>query len=146
MANLGAGGFVSGATAALLFMAARWFANAANGLTVQDVQIGGAIAGVEFNSSGDINAITTAGTSDQGDWITPKSAAGTSGWTVRAHVTAGALTSGTVDTDLALTASRSWNCTQVGSGTKTATLLMTLKDAGGLTLATGTITLTATGT
>lgn len=107
---------------------------------------GGTItASIAYQNDGDIQTDTTDGSVDVGDWITPKALAPGS-YTVRAHVDSGTLagTSSAVDTDLALTSTRSWGVEQAVVGTATATITVTLKDGSGNTLATGQVTISAT--
>jgi len=111
---------------------------------VTDNSIGVAVANISYESDGDVIATTIAdGAVDVGDWIAPKAAA-PGAYTIRAEVLSGSLAAGSsaTDTDLALTSTHSWGVEQVGTGTTTATIRLTIK-LGGATLATRDITLTA---
>lgn len=95
-----------------------------------------------LNTTGDIERFTTlGGTVDIGDWITPKGANKTP-YTVRATVTAGALSSGTTGSDLALTSSQTWAVNQVGLGNNSATFTVDIK-RGSTIVDTASITLNA---
>lgn len=77
-------------------------------------------------------------------YVTPTSSA--SAYTIRAHVNSGTTPTGsTMDSDLALSSTRSWSLSQGVAGTTTCNLTMTLKRVSdGATVATATIILTAT--
>lgn len=97
-----------------------------------------------YGLDGKISDTVHSGTSQSGSWVNPNGAA-PGGYTVRAHVVSGSSPSGSaLDTDLALTSSRSWTIARTTIGTTTSTLTITIKDAGGVTVASGNITLTAT--
>jgi hypothetical protein len=105
---------------------------------------GGTIeASVQYQSDGDIQVDSTELTGDVGDWITPKSLAH-NGCTIRAHVDSGTLSIGTVDTDLALSSSQGWGVSQASVGSVSATITITIKNAGGGTVKSGQVTLSAT--
>ena len=94
-------------------------------------------ASVQFQSDGDI--VAPSGTSASlGDWIDPKSSA-PGDYEIRATVTAGTLTSGTTNTWLALTSSRTWSIT--GSTNKTTQVFFEIRDGTGAVQDDGTITL-----
>lgn len=106
---------------------------------------GGAItASIAYQNDGDIQTDTTDGSLDVGDWISPKALA-PGAYTIRVHVDSGTLDSGdSVDADLALSTTRSWGISQAAVGSKSATITVTIKDAGGNTVASGQVTLSAT--
>ena len=133
---------MSGAVAAMLLSSSRPLFNCDSG--ADDVSAGVAFAGVGFESDGDIISTISSGSSDAGDWITPKALA-PGGYTLRASLSAGDALDGSssaLDTDIALTGSPNWSITQTGAGSKASTLAMTIKLAGG-TVKTGTVTLSA---
>lgn len=114
-------------------------------LTPSDVASPGpAEASFSLESDGDIVSYTsTVGTVDEGDWVTPKSAAGAN-FEVRATLNSGTLTSGTTGSWLALSSTRSWNVVQIGSGSSTAQILVEIRRAStGTVLASCTVDLTA---
>jgi hypothetical protein len=116
------------------------------GTTLSGTHIGAYGVGIQFTTAGDINKVDTVGTTDQGDWVFGKGLAN-SGYTIRCHVVSGSLSgSSGVDTDLAMSANREWDINQIGAGTQSAVLTLTLKNAGGVTLKTGNVTLQATAT
>lgn len=89
-----------------------------------------ASASFELTNAGDVNRVTTlGGTVDIGDWIVPKSAAG-SGYECRATVTAGALSSGTTGTWLSLGTTRTWTVNENGGSSSSATLTIDIGRAG----------------
>lgn len=100
---------------------------------------------IRYNTTGTISIVKTlAGTVTVLNWITPNALASGS-YTIRAHATSGTLSSGdAVDTDLALSANRTFTVTQGSAGTKACTFTATLKDFLGNTVATGSVTLSAT--
>lgn len=106
------------------------------GGTVQDVVAApaSALARLDFESDGDIVAITSVGSADQGDWITPKSAA-PGLYEIMAHQDSGDPVTGTLDTWLALTSSRSWSLEQLVAGSATAALTISIR-LGGAVLST----------
>jgi hypothetical protein len=111
-------------------------------VTATRVGSGTAVAGYVLASSGDINRLNNANTTDIGDWITPKSAA--SGYECKATVSLGSLSSGSTGSWLALTSDRSWTCNQSTPGTKSATIVVEIRKTGTTTvLDSATITLEA---
>lgn len=83
----------------------------------------------------------TGGTTTLENWINP--AAGVGNYTIRAHQNSGTAVGGSaLDTDLALSSTRSWTLTEAVVGTLTAQLLCTLKYLG-TTIATVTINLSS---
>lgn len=109
-----------------------------------DLQIGSAAgATLEIQSDGDIiEATNSLGAGDVGDWIIPKSAAGAN-YEVRATLNAGSLTSGTTGSWLSLGSSQTWSVTRVTPGISSAELLIEIRRASGATLASKTITISA---
>jgi hypothetical protein len=103
-----------------------------------------AAALVTFESDGDILEATSAGSSDVGDWITPKAFA-PDAYTIRATVNSGAVSGGSAATgsDLALSSNRTWRVDQSGAGTATVNLTIAIKLAGAV-VASATWVLTAT--
>lgn len=96
-----------------------------------------------LESDGDVISTTTDfGSSDQGDWITPKSAA-PSDYQVRATVVSGSLSSGTTGSWLVLTSNRSWTRSRATEGVDTCVLTIEIRKGTGSVLSTATITLTA---
>lgn len=80
---------------------------------------------------------------DVGDWVLPHTLA-PGGYYIRFHVVSGALSAGTVDTDLALSSNRAITVQKVGSGSSSAVVTVTIKNgSGGATLKSANITLTA---
>lgn len=65
-------------------------------------------------------------------WVTPTSAA--SNYEVVATLVSGSLSSGTVGTPLPLSVDRSWRCSQIGVGIRTATLTMRAYRVGDATV------------
>lgn len=115
--------------------------------SVNDNFPGVATAYISYESDGDVISSTISrGAEDVGDWVTPKTAA-PGGYTIRAEVLSGSLAAGSsaTDTDLALTATRSWGVEREGAGTTIATIRLTIK-LGGMALATRDITLAASAT
>lgn len=112
---------------------------------IVDVQFGvPASALLEIQSDGDIYEQTNGGGGvDDGDWVTPTSAAGAA-YDVRATLNSGALTAGTTGTWMSLSASRGWSVTQNSAGTAAANLTIEIRDAVSLVvLATGSLDLQA---
>lgn len=110
----------------------------------QDVQFGPAtaLAAVTFESDGDVISTTSVGAVDAGDWIAPKAAApGT--YEIMAHLESGSITTGTLDTWMALSSSRAWQIEQLVVGSTTAVLTISIRQ-GSTVLATGTVSLEAT--
>jgi len=105
-----------------------------------------AVAQIVFEADGDIQRIVTAGTTDIGDWITPKAAA-SGAFEIFAHQDSGdALDVGSsaLDSWLSLSTGRNWSITQLGvPGAKSADLTISIRVGGG-TLSSGVFTLDAT--
>lgn len=116
------------------------------GGSVSDVQGGpsGCVARVEFQNDGDIQAIT-AGSTDVGDWITPKAAA-PGAYEIHAHQNSGdaLAASDALDTWLALTSTRGWGVEvpAPGPGAKAANLTIQIR-LGGVVLSSGVFLLSA---
>lgn len=115
------------------------------GGNVTDTFVGSCAVTKQYNSAGTITDTTsTTGAITNTSWCTPNVYA-PGGCTIRAHVNSGTAPSGSaLDADLALSSSRSWALSQVGTGSKTCSLLITIKDALGNVLKSVAITLTAT--
>jgi hypothetical protein len=115
------------------------------GGTVTSAAAGASTATIAFEADADIIQTTSGGgPSDVGtDWVTPTSLAPGS-YTIRASTVSGAAPTGSaVDTDLALSSTRSWSHTQSGAGDTTTVLTITIKDGSGNTLASGDVSLRA---
>ncbi len=105
-----------------------------------------ALAFYELESGGDVNTstATTGGTTDVGDWITPKAAAGDA-YEARVTVNSGSLTSGTEDTWLALGTTRRWERSRTTIGSDNVNFTVEIRRAStGQVLDSATIDLTAT--
>lgn len=97
-----------------------------------------ATATYSLNASGALTA--TGGTS--GFWITPQS--GMDLFEARATLNTGALSSGSVNTWLPLSTTRSWQTSQSGEGVQTANLSIQIRRASDVTVvASATVTVTA---
>jgi hypothetical protein len=133
---------VSGATVAMMIGAPVYALPSADVFETRPIA---ASAGISIKSNGDFTSTTiAAGEVDLGDWISPKGLA-PNGCTIRCHKNSGTNPSGdALDSDLALTSTRSWSVSQVGAGSTTANITLTLKDVSGNTLKTSTINITAT--
>lgn len=97
-----------------------------------------------LEADGDIITATTAGGStDAGDWIAPKAAAG-GNYEVKATIVSGSVSSGTTGSWLALSSDRTWTRSRVTTGTDTLVLTIEIRRTGTTTvLATCTRTLVA---
>lgn len=94
-----------------------------------DTEVGAALAKSEFQSDGDIHSINTIGSVDEGDWISPKSAA-PGAYEIMAHQDSGDaldVTSDALDTWLALSSTRQWSISTIASGLKTASLTVSIR-------------------
>lgn len=113
---------------------------------IDDIQVTNpAEASLTIEADGDLVVYTTlSGTSDAGDWITPKAAAG-SNYEVRVSVNSGSLSSGTSDSWLSLGSSRSWGvAVSGGGGTVSANITIEIRKASsGVVQASTTITISA---
>lgn len=105
-----------------------------------------AICNYTWESDGDIiesfEEADVPNTTDRGDWIVPKSAA-PGLYEVRATVTAGALSSGTTGTWLALTTTRTWSVQRTTNGTSSCTMTIEIRNNGGAVLGSCTVQMTA---
>lgn len=108
--------------------------------SVVDFNSGSAEASYSLTSGGDVLAITTLiGEIDRGDWVSPKSAApGT--YEVQADVIYGSVTGDATGSWLALTSTRIWTLSLVGSGSEAAGLTISIR-LGATVLATCTVDL-----
>jgi hypothetical protein len=137
---------MSGASAAMMMAASSALYSVQAGASLSGTHIGAYSVGIQFTTGGDINKVDTVGTTDLDDWVSPKAFA-PGAYTIRAHQVSGTAVSGSaLDTDLASSSNREWDLLQVGAGTVSAVLTLTLKDGGGNTLKTGNVTLQATAT
>lgn len=100
---------------------------------ISSVGAGTRTAGYRLNLSGDVEQLVQATYTDIGDWITPKSAAGAN-YEARATLVSGSIASGTLNTWLALSASRQWFCQQASIGTQSATLTIEIRNASTLSV------------
>jgi len=137
---------VSGVLNVLLAIAPSGVVNLTGGGGASDTVAapGTAQATCQFESDGDIVSITTtSGTVDVGDWVTPRAVA-PGAYEILAHVNSGTSPTGSaLDTWLALTSNRSWTLTQVGAGSKTVNMTISIR-IGGVTLSSGTFVITVT--
>jgi hypothetical protein len=107
-----------------------------------------AICTYNWESDGDIieeiNETGTAGFTDVGDWVSPKSAAPDL-FEVRATITSGALAGGSSATGtwLALTSTRFWSVVRSTNGTSSCSLTIEVRHNGGAVLRSCTVTMTA---
>lgn len=97
---------------------------------IADIQIAGAAeASLSIQSDGDLVEFTSLlGTSDVGDWITPKAAAGSS-YEVRVTVNSGSLSSGTSGSWLSLGLTRTWSVAVSGGGEASANITIEIRKA-----------------
>lgn len=105
-----------------------------------------ASARFQLTSGGDINSIrVNGGTTDLGDWISPKAAAG-GNYECMSSVTSGSLTTDpSAGSWIALSASRTWGRDQTSNGTSQAIFTLSIRRVGTTTtLASTTVTLDAT--
>jgi hypothetical protein len=113
--------------------------------TVIDAGIVATTANISVTSAGAVTYSTGwLGSGTLENWITPQ--VNMSDYSIRAHLTSGSTPTGpALDTDLALSSTRTWGVTQSGVGTTTSTLTMTLKRiSDGVTMDTATYDLSAT--
>lgn len=113
---------------------------------VTDSNVGSpSFASISYENDGDIISAIISGSTDAGDWVTPKAAA-PGGYYIHCTLNSGSLdaSSSATGVDLALTSTRSWIVQRVSAGTQTANLTFQIKDGpGGTVLATGTMNITA---
>lgn len=110
-----------------------------------DVSTGvSAVATLNMLSNGTYSCVgTTLGTTQSGNWITPTTFA-PGGYTIRMHSDSGVIPVGpAMDTDHALSSNRIWSVTRAAVGTDSATVTLTLKDGGGVTVRSQSFTFTA---
>jgi hypothetical protein len=135
----------SGGVARLVLETAVFYVDWQN-VTDQTVGIAYSSAEIQYQSDGDIAAITTAfGLEARGWWVEPTSLA-PGPYTIRASVIAGSAPSAgdALDTDLPLTSTRTWAYISTGSpAVVQGTLQITIKDALGNVLATDDVGLQA---
>lgn len=101
-------------------------------ITFSTVRIGAdTTAHYELQSDGDVerSGATHGSTTDAGDWVSPKTAAGAN-YECRVTVNSGTLTSGTEDTWLALSSTRTWSVTTSGAGTNNVNMTVEIRHAG----------------
>lgn len=114
-------------------------------LSVNSSGFGSQEATYRLTSIGDVQSTTTGlGTVDQGDWISPKSAAGAA-YECRATVLLGSLSSGTNGVWQALNVDRSWSVTDITANgiPNEAIIQVEIRLASGAVLASAEIGLTA---
>jgi hypothetical protein len=115
------------------------------GGTVSDTHAGADSCSIDFNTNGTITKTATGGGGTIGKWINPTSLASGS-YTIRAHKVSGTTPSGVaLDSDLPLSAAKSWGHVLAAPGSASCVLTLTLK-LGGNTLATGNVTVSAVAT
>jgi hypothetical protein len=116
----------------------------AGDVTDQEFFPSSSTAYIELQNDGDIFGFgSIQGSGDQGDWITPRSAAG-GNYEARWTNTSGTLSSGTAGTWEALSTTRQWAVSRVGVGSKTCTGTLEIRrTAGGAVLDSTNVTLTA---
>lgn len=98
-----------------------------------------------YESDGTISTFLTQGSDNAdalGNWIDPLSSA-PGNYEIKATLSSGTLTSGVTGTWLALTSDRSWSVSRSTTGTTSATLTIEIRDDGGPTLDSGTVTISA---
>lgn len=119
------------------------YVDISGGGAVDDVELApsSALARIDFESDGDITSITSVGSVDSGDWITPKAIAPGS-YEIMAHQNSGDAVTGTLDTWQALSSSRSWSLEQIVAGEQSANLTISIR-LGEMVLSVGTFTLHA---
>ncbi len=111
-------------------------------VSVADVVASGTSdARVTFNTNGTFTGSNSGGVTESASWVLPASLAPGS-YTIRCHVNSGTLSTGTVDSDLALSSARTFICTRATAGTTAANITLTLKN-NGVTVKTTTIDLSA---
>ena len=102
-------------------------------------------ARLQLTSTGDINSIkVTGGTTDLGDWVVPKAAAG-GNFEAKSTVTSGSLsTDPSAGSWVALSSSLTWGRAQSTNGTSQAVFTLEIRRVGTTTtLASSTVTLNA---
>ena len=99
----------------------------------------------QLTSAGDINSIkVTGGTTDLGDWVSPKGAAG-GNYEAKSSVTSGSLSSDpSAGSWVALSSDLTWSRAQTTNGTSQAIFTLEIRRTGtSTTLASTTVTLNA---
>ena len=115
--------------------------NIANADVLDSAGVGTAVAGYRLNTSGIAEKLVRVTYTTLETWLSFGTA---SNYECRATVTAGAITSGTTGSWLALSSSREWKVEQGSVGTGTATLTIEIRNASTLVvLDSATITLEA---
>jgi hypothetical protein len=113
-------------------------------LTRTEISPTDSTASLTLQSDGDVETFDNFGTSDIGDWIDPKGAAG-GAYECRMSTVSGTVT-GTTGSWLALSSSRAWSKTRTSDAVGTDTYVGTLeirRTADGVVLGTSTVTLNA---
>src|SRR6478609_401860 len=103
-----------------------------------------AAAGYQLCSNGAVQVFqfNAGGTVSVGNWISPQ--VNMANYTIRAHMDSGTTPSGdALDSDMSLSTTRGWNLAQASPGTVACSLTLTLKDLGGTTIDTATVTIQA---
>lgn len=104
---------------------------------------GSASVSIIFESDGDIiESGTNSGVTDRGDWLAPKASA-PSDYEIRATLVSGSVTSGTMNTWLALTSNRTWSRARIPVGTTECQVLFEIRKGAGAVLDSCTVTMTA---
>jgi len=123
----------------------RVLLNASYSITDSTVSPTNANARFQLTSGGDINSIqVTGGTTDLGDWVAPKAAAG-GNYECMSSVTSGSLSSDpSAGSWVALSSSLTWSRQQTTNGSSQAIFTLEIRRVGTTTtLASSTITLNA---
>ena len=100
---------------------------------------------LQLTSTGDINSIrVTGGTTDLGDWVSPKAAAG-GNYEAKSTVTSGSLSSDpSAGAWVALSSDLTWSLAQTTNGSSQAIFTLEIRRVGtSTTLASSTVTLNA---
>lgn len=107
---------------------------------VDDLTTGSAAsASFSLESDGDIITALSSGSTDQGDWLNPKSAA-PGAYEARATLDSGDTPSGTLGSWVALSSTRTWGLSQVGIGAKSCVLTIEV-GLGGVALDTTSVSM-----
>lgn len=117
-----------------------------NDANISNLRVGATCtAGYRLDQFGDIYHSNSAGTySDQGDWISPKGAAGAD-YEVRATLNSGTLTGGTTGSWVGLSGAITWYCERSLAGTQGANLTIEIRNASSMAvLDSATVVLSAT--
>lgn len=128
---------------ALALLAAGGMRVSLSNQTVSEERAATAACAYQLENDGDVVALRTASNIDVGDWIRPRSAAG-SAYECRATIVSGALSSGVAGTWQSLGTTRSWAVAQSGTGTASCVFDVEIRHvASGVVKATARITLSA---